>query len=539
MDISLSLIEIAKACKGEVISPINIDNIRVDSISTDSRKNVFGDLFIALVGEKFDAHEYIDKVIAEEVLAIVVSDKNRAAEWGVALPVVLVEDTNQALLDIARLYREKLDTKIIAIAGSVGKTSTKDTIAQALSVGNKVYKTEQNLNNNFGVAYTLLDVPSDSDFAVVELGMDGLGQIEIIANASRPDFGVITNIGTSHIELLGNRRNILHAKAELLEGIKDGAPLILNAEDPYLLALAKAEQANRPIILVDTSGLSARLRSVLAEDSGLDSNGEDNIAELSEILSSYTGPDSLGSINSLDSLDSFVASDKGNQAETVSGTRYKADNIKANQDGLSFTVYKGIGSDLEELVEMQVRVFGPQIVENLLYGLAIADLTGQDLSLIAKDIAQSLKVSKSRQELIKLDNDILLIDDSYNASPESMKSAFALTEMLTEHMGYEQKIGVIGGINELGDYSEALHADVAKALAEADFDQVALIGPQAENMKLVISGKSPQTATKIFKDNQEIIEWLDTLDYKNTIILVKGSRGFALDEVVTALKENG
>lgn len=513
----MDLRQIAKATSGELINKTTLDNIEISRISSDTRENLEGTAFIALVGEIHNAHKFLAQAIEAGAKALIISDVELTNKYDDDLPIVLVKDTNQALLDIARLYRDKLETKLIAISGSVGKTSTKDAVSQALSVNNKVYKTDKNLNNNFGVPYTIFAIEEDSDFAVIELGMDGRGQIEATSIASNPDICILTNIGTSHIEFLGSRQEILEAKSEILIGAKKHAPLIINAEDPYLLELARTEVENRPIVLLDSAGLGNSMRSILEEDSKLEEVTEDAIEQLSnEAEESFTQKILPG---------------------LVSGIRYHADNLEVTNEGIKFNIYKGLGAELNELVEIKLHAWGPQLVENILFAIATADIFDEDLAAIVKSFENEFKISSGRQELHKLANNNLLIDDSYNASPESMKSAFILSSLIENNLNYRSKIAIIGGVNELGEYSKKLHEDIANSIKEHDFDKVYLIGPEADNMlKVINENNKDQSIAKSFSTNETIIGALELEDIKESIILIKGSRGFHLEEIATYLK---
>jgi len=221
----------------EVISGVHGDcrydtpDFLIKSISTDSRKVKKGDLFIALEGENFDGHDFIGSAV-EKGAAAVIAHKPVPGE--LAVPVITVADTGQALLDLAELYRQKFSQPVIAVTGSVGKTSTKDMIAAALSAKLHVHKTQANFNNNIGLPLTILAWEEAHDAMVVEMGMRGFGEIRALTRAARPDIAVITNIGISHVERLGSKENILKAKLEIVEGMGAKGVLMLNANDPLL-----------------------------------------------------------------------------------------------------------------------------------------------------------------------------------------------------------------------------------------------------------------------------------------------------------------
>lgn len=222
----LTLAEITEATGGALFGDPAVE---VLSVCTDSRAVTPGCLFIALKGEKFDGHAYVAQAVADGASAVVV-----AADWDgtVAGPVVRVEDTTRALGHIARHWRRKLGTTVVAITGSSGKTSTKETVAAYLGMGYNVLKTEANFNNEIGVPLTLLRLRPEHDVAVIEMGMRGLGEIRYLTEIAEPNIGVITNIGTAHIGRLGSQAAIATAKAELWNAMPPGGIAILNYDDP-------------------------------------------------------------------------------------------------------------------------------------------------------------------------------------------------------------------------------------------------------------------------------------------------------------------
>jgi len=202
----------------------------VHHISTDSRDIPRGCLFIALKGDTFDGHRFAGAALEAGAAAVVAMED-------LDLPqkkVLRVGDTGQALLDAARYYRQQLDIKVVGVTGSVGKTTTKEMVACVLSSVFTTLKTEANLNNEVGLPKTILDLDNRHRAAVLEMGMDGPGQIARMARCALPDVGVITNIGVSHMERLGSRENILAAKLELREGMADGSTLILCGDNDLL-----------------------------------------------------------------------------------------------------------------------------------------------------------------------------------------------------------------------------------------------------------------------------------------------------------------
>ncbi|MBB6218724.1 UDP-N-acetylmuramoyl-tripeptide--D-alanyl-D-alanine ligase [Anaerosolibacter carboniphilus] len=226
-----SIIEISEMVKGVLIGQEHSDEI-IQGICTDSRNIQENQLFIPLQGENFDGHVFIDKVAESGA---------KAALWSrhvplpsVAIPLILVEDTLVGLQELAKAYRSQLKTTIVGITGSNGKTSTKDILASILSVKYKTHKTFQNFNNQIGVPLTLLEMEESAEMAVVEMGMFRLGEIQLLTTIAAPDVAVITNIGEAHMEWLKTRENVVRAKLEILEGLKENGPFIYFGDDPLL-----------------------------------------------------------------------------------------------------------------------------------------------------------------------------------------------------------------------------------------------------------------------------------------------------------------
>ncbi|MBN1405126.1 MAG: UDP-N-acetylmuramoyl-tripeptide--D-alanyl-D-alanine ligase [Candidatus Omnitrophica bacterium] len=222
--------EILQATKGKLINEGVPDSLIIKGVSTDTRKVRKGELFIALKGERFDGHDFIRKAIKKGVRAVIVSRP-------VSAPcVILVDDTQKALGDIASAYRDKLKTCIVGITGSNGKTTTKDMIAHILSKQYAVAKTQETENNHIGVPLTLLNITSHR-YAIIEMGTNSPGEINYLAKIIRPQIGIITNIGPSHLTGLKTEKNILNEKSKLFDHLAGSSCAIINKDDAYLSAL--------------------------------------------------------------------------------------------------------------------------------------------------------------------------------------------------------------------------------------------------------------------------------------------------------------
>lgn len=226
---ALTLKQIAEAVEGVLEGPVGSEDLLVTEVTTDSRTAKAGSLFIPLRGETFDGHDFILKALEG---GAVCAFSQRPVEGAHCL--IRVADTLDALGRLAAYYRSLFRIPIIAITGSVGKTTTKDIIASVLEQKYRVLKTEGNYNNHIGVPLTLFRLEEFHQAAVVEMGMSGFGEIRHLAEIARPDIAVITNIGVSHIENLGSRENIMRAKCEIFDYLKKGGVAVLNADDDLL-----------------------------------------------------------------------------------------------------------------------------------------------------------------------------------------------------------------------------------------------------------------------------------------------------------------
>lgn len=210
------------------------ENIMVSNISTDTRNMEKDSLFVAISGEKFDGHNFIEQAVQNGAVLVMAQEGKDIPD---DIPAVFVPDTVKALGRLASAYRDMFDIPVVAVTGSVGKTSTKDMIASILSAHFKVHKTKGNFNNEIGLPLSVLDLDETHEVAVFELGMRGFGEINELSKIVKPDIAVITNVGISHIERLGSRQNILKAKLEILDGLKSDGTVVLNGDDELLSGL--------------------------------------------------------------------------------------------------------------------------------------------------------------------------------------------------------------------------------------------------------------------------------------------------------------
>ena len=217
-------------------------NVEFTGLTTDSRAVKAGELFVAFSGENFDGHNYCAKAVELGATGVLISKDVEGLPEDVA--VFKVPNTLKAFQEIARAYRRSFaDLKVFAITGSNGKTSTKDLLAACLGAKYNVVKTQGNFNNEIGLPKTLLNITADTDIAVVEMGMRGLGQIAELCEIAEPDSGLISNVGETHMELLGSMENIGKAKGEIVENLPADGFAVLNGDNEYVVAAAGKTKA--------------------------------------------------------------------------------------------------------------------------------------------------------------------------------------------------------------------------------------------------------------------------------------------------------
>lgn len=448
---SMTIQEILDATGGKFVQG---DEYRlVNNICTDSRIVQKGDLFIPIVGEKFDGHEYIEDSLINGANKVLVNRDIDIKDANVS--VIKVDDTKMAYLDIARAYRMKFNIPFVGVVGSVGKTSIKDMIACVLGNSRNVLKTEGNLNNDIGVPKTILRVDNSHDVAILEMGMNHKGEISKLTNVVRPDYVVISNIGVSHIENLGSRYNILKAKLEVLEGLNKRGVVFLNVDDDMLDAVVDDIKFD-----VVTYGIN-------------------------------------------------------NEAD------YVADNIvDKGEDGIEFDVYVyGMKS-----ARVHVPAVGIHNVYNALAAIAVGMMLDVDMNDIVNGIGK-FKSSDMRMKVNDLGG-IKVINDSYNASPDSMKAAIDVLDTLSNgRVG----VAVLGDMLELGDYSKEEHASIGRYINEKDIQCVVTVG---KNSRYIANEIDEDTCVYSFDNNEKVGDFLDNYLKQGDVVLFKGSRGMHLEKVI-------
>jgi UDP-N-acetylmuramoyl-tripeptide--D-alanyl-D-alanine ligase len=458
----ISIGEIAENTEGRILR--GTPGAEVSGVSTDTREIRAGDAFFALTGEHHDAHCFLDGAAASGAGALVVERGDAVpAEYGGA--VLLVPDTLAAYQDLAAWYRQSVGPVVIAVTGSVGKTTQKDMIFAAASDSYKTIATEKNYNNHVGVPKTIFRMEEDTELLILEMGMNHAGEIRLLTEIARPDAAVITNIGASHRENFDSDDGILHAKLEIASFFGTENALFVNGDDPALRAHAERNDLAYDVVTAgESEGCYYRITHP-----------------------GYTGEEEIGF-----------------------GLQY----------GREATI--------------QFRIPAAGLYNGVSAALTVAVLSR--LGIAASDVADRLKRLKRTEHRLKLimGEGPRIIDDTYNASPDSMRSAI---DYLVSFTG-GRRIAVFAGMNELGDRSEALHRGVGEYAAEAGVDILAAVGEKAsaiaEGFSFTTGGKG---AVRIYAGNEEAIKDLSALVKDGDTVLVKGSRSYRTEEIAEALAE--
>ena len=416
------------------VRPIDASAI-MSGLTWDSRDVQPGWLYVALPGERVDGHDFVAAALRAGAWGALVArpldeaTRTLAAEMGAA--VIEVPDTAAALTDLARAWRGHLRGTVIGITGSTGKTTTKNLVRDVLATHGSVVATAGNQNNELGVPKTLLSADPDTRFVVVEMGMRGEGQLEQLCEFVRPRWGLVTNVGESHIELLGSRDNIARAKAELLCALpKASGVAFLNGSDDrsdFLLSCTGLERWRNEVVCFDGSGSYAtqagpeagwRHRpAVWAEDVELDGQGRAHFVLAARGFAEGWPPDATEDL-----------------------------------------------AVLRQPCTLGLR--GLHNVANACAAAAVGLAAGMDLAAIARALEGALPET-GRQELLHARGGFVVVNDAYNANPDSMRASLA-TFCALEVPG--ARIAVLGDMGELGDFAAACHEGVGEAAAAMPLD---------------------------------------------------------------------
>lgn len=439
----LKLSDIATMTGGELVGK----DREVASVSTDSRTVENDQLFIALAGERFDAHDFVAS-IAHQAGAALVHKKIDCD-----LPQIVVKNTLQALGEFAKTWRKQFVRPLVGLTGSNGKTTVKEMLAAILSCKGSALATLGNLNNDIGMPLTLLRLREKHDYAVIEMGANHFGEIEYLSNISQPDVAILNNAGAAHLEGFGSVEGVSRAKAEIFAGLTDNGVAVINADDEYADYWFSCN-ANRKVV---TFGLTSQ------------------------------------------------ADIKGDITDA----------------GLVLTIAK-------ETILVNLTLLGQHNARNALAASAAATALGFDLQDIKQGL-ESLTPVKGRLAPIEGVGESLVIDDTYNANPDSAKAAVDV--LATKKNG--KRVLVLGDMGELGETASQLHGDIGQYAKEQGVDKLFCLG-QYSKQACKQFGKAAQG----FDEIDALLATLKQEVEANMTILVKGSRSMRMERVVDALKNN-
>ncbi len=470
------LAEILKVQPLPVCRAIDLEQ-ELSGITTDTRKLNRGELFVALSGENFDGHDFIESAIAKGAPAIVLSgDAADLAGLAQGYPQTLflpVSNTLTALADLARARLLKIDPQVIAVTGSNGKTTTKEMLTRILEPVYRVHKTAGNFNNRIGLPLTIFSMADDCQVAVLEMGMNEPGEIAALSAIARPDYAIITNIGRAHLQGLGSLEAVARAKCEVIEGLKPRATVIYNSDDPYLSRLVPETVAKRPL----ESGLKM-------------------------LTVSWHG---------------------------AAEAEVKASEIWLTAEGVSFVFTKD-----DAKATVKIPCWGRHNVMNAVLALAAGTCLAGVFPVPAANSLSTFKMPAGRLEKYEA-NGMTLLHDAYNANPDSM--AAALTAV-AERRGKRFLALVLGDMNELGDESEALHRQIGEQVAEIRPDLLVLLGNLAAEIADAARACG-LPAERIVKFPaaafEAALQVLKTRLVGEVLVLVKGSRSLALEKIAVPL----
>ena len=468
---------LAQAAAALCVDLIGEDRV-FSRISINTRTLETGDLFVAVKGENFDAHDYIRQAEEQGACGLVVEHLCDSV-----LPQIVVENTRHALGDIASLWSSAFSLPIVAITGSCGKTTVKEMTAaifqQAYKQKEVVLATRGNLNNDIGVPLTLLRLTREHKAAVIELGANHQGEIRQLVEMVQPDVALITNVTHAHIEGFGSIEGIASGKAEIYTGLETGGTAVINADDDFADYWKTFCNEHNAGIKQLTFGLNSE-----------DENGVNNAADIS--------------------------------AE-----------YKQLHDGLELKIKTPAGEQM-----LHLQQFGKHNVYNALAAAAVTLSSGCTLQHI-KDGLENFSNVSGRLEQKQGHNGAMILDDTYNANPGSVRAGIdALMQLQSEMKG--EAVLILGDMAELGEESTQLHYQLGIDAAKMGVTQLFSVGTMSQNTtngyNFAVLDTDEQTSAAIHcSDKKELIHKLKNKLKKKTVVLVKGSRSMAMETVVDAL----
>jgi UDP-N-acetylmuramoyl-tripeptide--D-alanyl-D-alanine ligase len=460
--IALSLAEIAEIVGGQSYD-IPDPAVRITGpVVIDSREVKDGSLFVAFAGERVDGHDYARRAVEEGAAAVL-------AARPLGVPAIVVDDVQGALGRLARTVVERLGTKVVALTGSAGKTSTKDLIAQLLQRSAPTVWTPGSLNNEIGLPLTALRATEETRHLVLEMGARGRGHIRYLAELTPPRIGVVLNVGSAHIGEFGGREQIAQAKGELVEVLPEDGVAVLNADDPLVRAMAARTKA-RVILFGEADDADVRAENVRLTDSG--------------------------------------------------------------QPAFRLCTPTGCS-------EVTMRLYGEHHVSNALAATAVAHELGMPVDEIALALSEAGTLSRWRMEVTERSDGVTVVNDAYNANPESMRAALrALAAMGRASQAQGGRTwAVLGPMAELGDESLAEHDAVGRLAVRLNVSKlVAVGGREASWLQLGAYNEGSWGEESVHvSDAQAAVDLLRSELRPGDVVLVKASRSIGLERVAVAL----
>ena len=453
---SMSIAQVASQIDASIVG----EDVMFSSVSTDTRDISRGDLFVALQGDNFDGHDYVGQAAEKGAVAAMVS---RSVSEGI--PQIVVEDTRMGLGQLATVWRNLVNPKVVALTGSNGKTTLKEMLAAILSEKYEVLATLGNLNNDIGVPLTLLRLQQE-EVAIVEMGANHVGEIDYLSRMALPDVAILNNAGRAHIGEFGSEEAIARGKAEILNGLQQQGIFIYNADSKWV-----------------------SLWNELAEGINKVGFGTASDADYQGLLDGYR----------------MHWDDCGYQAE------FSVHEKKTSQNFL-----------------IRISLAGLHNCMNALAAIAAARELGIEIEFIQKGLAR-LQPVVGRLKPMSGDKGQLIIDDAYNANPDSVAAAI---DVLVTAPG--RKIFVLGDLAELGESEVEMHAQLGELAYSRGVDVLYTCGPLSQAASVNFAGE-----TYHFDERDQLIKSLQQDTGNNDFILVKGSRSAAMDKVVAALTSGG
>jgi UDP-N-acetylmuramoyl-tripeptide--D-alanyl-D-alanine ligase len=441
-------------------------DIGITGVSTDTRTIKKGDCFFAIAGENFDGHTYVHEAFAKGAACAVVQRPVEVAGAS-EKPVLKVRDTIQALGDLAREYRRMNSFKVIAITGSVGKTTTRQIVHHVLSQHFRVHQASKSFNNNIGLPLTLLAAEPRTEIVVAELGANHPGEIAYLTRIAQPNVALVTNAHPAHLEGFGDLATIIREKLSIAEGLAEAGVLLVNGDIEPLVAACRSK--GRAFC---TFGKSADVN-------------------------------------------------------------YRAKHIMCEALRSTFTIAG---------TQVRLPLPGPGNVENTLAAWAVCDQFGVTSDAFAKAL-ETLSGVSMRAETLRIGS-LTVLNDCYNANPASMKNALAILHNLRAGDAANRTrrlVFICGEMAELGPQTQALHAELGRAVAEAGVDLLVTVGtPPQTTARIAKETARHNLQTRSFDNTLSICNHMQEFVAKDDIILVKGSRTARLERVVEQLiKDRG